>query len=144
MNTDHFTTLSPVIRDWLSRQPAAVQEAVRAALVGGTDTPTPLVIDCLRRLAELDVVLPNGNYFDIALNLLDMAGGIAFQVGLAHFKTENELRIFLSLAGTALYGDRSAIARFERGYGADAAIDDIVLFLQAELEMLDGGFPGEG
>lgn len=149
--TDGNSGLPPPVAAWLQRQAPEVRRAIRAAVDFATDTvrdarlgePASGAIDCLRRLAELDIKLPDGDYFRTALDLLDKAGALALQLGVSHCRTENSLRMFLSLAGTALFADRSSIARFEKGFRPDSAIDDVILYLQAELEMLDGGFPGE-
>lgn len=151
MATLPAAAVPPVVADWLRRQTPAVQEAVYASVDFATDTLRDAgfdgaiagATDCLRRLAELDVTLPSGDYFKIAHDLLDKAGAVAFQIGVAHYGTENQLRAFLALAGTALLADKSAIRRFELGFRPDSPLDDVVLYLEAELEMLDGGFPGE-
>lgn len=139
------------LNTWLQRQTPEVQQALRASINFETDTvrdavpgePVSGAIDCLRRLAELDRALPGVRYFKIAHDLMDKAGVLAFQIGVTHYKTEHELLAFLSLAGTVFFGDRGAIQRFEKGFRADSAVDDVVLYLQAELDMLDGGFPAE-
>lgn len=141
----------PAIAAWLRRQAPAIRKAIRervdfdADVVrdAGIGEPSAGAVACLLRLAELDVVLPSVDYFKTAHALLDQGGAVAFAVGVANFRSETELRIFLALAGTALLGDESAIRRFERGLRPDSPLDDVVLYLQAELEMLGGGFPGE-
>ncbi len=144
-------SLPPAINAWLQRQSPEVQGAIRASVDLQTGIvrdaiagePMSGALECMGRLAELDVTLPSGSYFKAAHDLLDKAGTLALQLGVRNYKAENKLRAFLSLAGTALFGDRGAIQRFERGFNIDSPIDDVVLFLQAELEMLDGGFPAE-
>lgn len=151
MNKKNTSDVPPIVDAWLRRQAPAVQEAIGAAVDfatdtvrdGGFDGPVSGAIDCLRRLAELDVALPSAGYFKLAHDLLDKAGAVALQIGVAHYRTENQLRVFLALAGTALLADKSAIRRFEHGFRPDSPLDDVVLYLEAELEMLDGGFPGE-
>ena len=139
------------ISGWLRRQAPEVQKAIHASVDFATDTvrdavpgePMSGALDCMRQLADLDVAVPSGRYFKIAHDLLDKAGALAFQIGVAHYKTENELRGFLSLAGTALFANKSAIEHFEIGFSADSALDKVILYLQFELEMTDGGFPGD-
>lgn len=86
---------------------------------------------------------PSADYLQMARDLHDAAGELACAIGTRHYRTDNELRMFLALAGTVLLGDRSAIQRFENTFTLESAIDGVISYLQAELEMLDGGFPGE-
>ena len=148
---DSVSPIPPAIAAWLDRQAPDVRGALLAAVDFSADRvrdprlgePASDAVACLRQLAELDVRLPSDDYFRTAFDLLDKAGTTAFQLGARHCRTDNELRMFLSLAGTALFGEPAAIARFEDGFSPDARFDDAVLYLQAELDMLDGGFPGE-
>ena len=149
--TDSTCSAPTSVIAWVDRQAPEVRDAIHAAVDFATDgivdavpgEPVAGSIDCMRRMAELDIALPSAAYFEYAHDLLGTAGTVALEVGLAHCRTENELRVFLALAGTALLADQSAIRRFESGFGPQSAYNQIVAYLQAELEMLDGGFPGE-
>lgn len=134
---DCHSDLPPAVAAWLKRQEADVQQAIATIL----DAPSART--CAQHLAELDIAVPSGGYFLTAVDLLDNAGALALRLGVSHYRTEGPLHAFLSLAGTAMFGDRSAIERFEHGFRPDASIEDVVLYLEAELEMLDDGFAGE-
>lgn len=136
-SSDCPSALPPAVAAWLKRQTAEVREAAAAVL------DAPAARACATLLADLDIAVPSGGYFLTAVDLLDNAGALALQLGVSHYRTEGPLHAFLSLAGTAMFGDRSAIERFERDFRPDARIDDVLLYLHAELEMLDDGFAGE-
>lgn len=136
---------------WLQRQAPEVQDALRASIDLATGVvrdaipgePTTGALDCLALLADMNATLPSGSYFKAAHDLLDKAGALAMRIGVANCATEGKLRAFLSLAGTAFMGNPGAIRHFEQGFRPDSPFDDVVLYLQAELEMLDGGFPSD-
>lgn len=151
MTPTDAAVLPPATAAWLARQAPAVREAIRASVDFATGAvrdaipgePTSGALECLGLLAGMDATLPSGGYFKAAHDLLDKAGPLAMRIGVANCASEDRLRAFLSLAGTAFFGNPGAIRHFEKGFRQDSPFDDVVLYLQAELEMLDGGFPSD-
>lgn len=150
-STPDLSPLPAEAAAWLRKQPAAVRKALTAAIDFTTGTvrdaaigaPTEGAVDVMRMMAHAGTQLPNAAYFHLAHDLYDKAGALALWLGISHCPTEKLLHGFLSLAGTTLMSDPLAISRFEATFSPEASLDAVVDYLQGELEMMGGGFPGE-